>query len=175
MRALLIGAVVASLVVATSARAHQTEAQRSIVVQVEDGKALFLISWTAPSGILGRLMTARASLSSSPKDTLKALMLQHALASLTIELNGKPVIMDRVDSKLTLDTSSLRRHTVTLLGQKKLPASATLVIANRSGEATRLAWSDRSGKSTKVRANKRAGAWTREPISVDIRPTQSHR
>jgi len=157
--------LVAVMTFTGSARAHQTESQRSVVVQLEDDEALLLISWTAPSGLLGSLMVARSSLSKAPKATLERLMARRALTDLKIEIDGHPVALTGVESKLTLDTSSLHRHTVTLLARISLPAHGTLAVQARGHEVTRLAWSNRR-RHTGLRPNRKPGTWNRAPVRL---------
>lgn len=172
MRRVFIALVLtAAILQAPVAHGHKAKAQRSVVVQVEDSKALLLVTWTAPSGVLGQLMVMRAALTSpDPKSGLEALMARHALGALDIRLDGKPAVFSDVKSKLTLDASSLHRHTVSLLITIDLPKSARVLhLGNVSAEATRLAWSDRTRATVTVRGSRPAEKWGKGPVELRIR------
>ncbi|MBT8493496.1 MAG: hypothetical protein KJO07_10600 [Deltaproteobacteria bacterium] len=167
MRAIVLA--LALVLGAASAQGHERKAQRSVVVQIEDRTAVLLVTWSSPTGVLGQLMMARASLLTpqSPHLGLEMLMAGRALGSLRIEHDGKPLAPTDVKQKLTFDTSSQRRIAVTVLVEVPLPESGQLRVWADSHEPTKLRWLDR-GKTRRPRSKAPAGRWQRGALEVAL-------
>jgi hypothetical protein len=167
MRAALVALAV--VLTCSLALAHERPAQRTVVVQVEDQSAALLVTWTAPTGILGQLMLARATILNprDPQAGLEMLMAGRALSALHIEVDGKPLAPAEVRQKLTFDTSSQRRIAVSVLVSVQLPPSGRLRVWADGHERSKLRWLDRSaGRS--ARSSSRPGRWQRQPLEIRL-------
>lgn len=159
------------LVAPRLADAHGAKSQRSVVVQLESDRALLLVTWTAPTGVLGRLMMIRAALSQEdPRKALSALMGKHALDPVSVELDGNRATFDSVETKLTLDTSNQRRHTVTLLATLRLRGAGRIRVRAASKEPTRLLWTRGKTASPKAQGSRPAQVWAGQEINLTVSP-----
>lgn len=144
-RAAAFAAVVTLSAASAAASAHNSPARRSIVVQAEANEVVILVSWTAPTGILGKLMIAGAAWGRSNAEGLRALKAraaERALAPLEVELDGAPLALKTAGIKLaTLDG---RPSVAVLLTAEISSAAHSLRVEVDSREASRILWTDKS-------------------------------
>jgi hypothetical protein len=149
-----------------AAFAHKTPARRTVVVQAEANEVAVLVTWTAPSGPMGRLVVAAATWGRKGDDVktaLKTFMTSRALATLRFEGNGKNMHFDAIQTKVNLDPGPLGRHTIAILATKKLPKTRPFVLSVSSAQetgATRLSWTNRAGKDNKIQSSHKSDTWT---------------
>ena len=149
------------------ASAHRVLGGRTVVVQLERGAIALLVSWKPPGGDLADALAGAGARGPHPRDRMRALYAERALAPLRVTVDGKPLAPASVEAKLVLDPPGSGRLTGLVLVRFTLPAGARAVsIDNRDARQTRLALADRSGGRFAIAPSLPARRWSTSVASL---------
>ena len=165
-RLALLVAIAAAIGV-RDAGAHRIVGGRSLVVQLDRGEVELLVSWKPPGGDLADALATSGARGPHPRDRLRALYTERALAPLRVTADGRPLAPTSVEGKLVVDPPSSGRLAALVLVRFTVPAGArALAIENRDARQTRLALSDRSGGRYAISPVLPARRWTTRVASL---------
>lgn len=130
------------LLAPTLAPAHTSPARRSIAITANDEELIVLVTWTLPIGEGSEVWAARAGWGrarNDARDALTASMAGRALAPLSILIDGQPIALANMETKLVEDPPKSGRLSVAVLATTPLKLGDALVVSvDEDTEPTRL-------------------------------------
>jgi hypothetical protein len=153
-------AIFVLLLAAWPAWGHTFPPVRTVVVQVERCEVALLVGYRALSREDATHLVARvASLPKSRAEgAMRELLAAHALAPLTLAVDGVPLVPTAVRAKLGSE-GPRGRPMVVLLVTYRLPRGTTLSLTSKDPRATRVSWTDRSGGRVEISKAPAQGRW----------------
>jgi hypothetical protein len=160
MTRLLPATLLAICLAGQSAWGHRFPEVRTVVVQVEACEVALLVGFHPASGQETDTILSKAA--SAPKglalDALKAQLATHAMAPLTLSLDGKPLLATSARVKIGVEPGGLRPIAVVLVTYA-VPAGGALSLASRESRSTRISWQDRASGRVVIPAAPAQGRW----------------
>jgi hypothetical protein len=160
---IIVGIALASALATTAsapAWGHTFPSVRDVVVQVERCEVALLVGYRPRSGEDTDAILARAG--SAPKsqglDALRDLLAQHALAPLSIRVDGTPLVPTNVRAKVGVEPGGARPMIVLLVTYALAPGRA-LSVATREPRSTRISWQDRDSGRVEIAGAPSQGKW----------------
>ncbi len=139
---------------------HRFPEVRTVVLQVEACEVVLLVGFQPATGqetdaILGKAATA-------PKgyalDALKSQLTTHAMAPLTLSLDGKPLVATSARAKIGVEPGGSRPIVVVLVTYS-LPPGRELALTSTEGRSTRISWQDRGSRRVAIPTAPAQGKW----------------
>lgn len=160
MTRLLPATALAICLAGQSAWGHRFPEVRTVVLQVEACEVALLVGFQPATGQETEAILKRAA--SAPKDmslgALKSQLTTHALAPLSLALDGKPLAPTSVQAKIGVEPGGSRPIVVVLVTYS-LPPGRELSLASREGKSTRISWNDRESGRVVIPAAPAQGKW----------------
>ena len=157
---LLVATALAICLAGQSAWGHRFPEVRTVVLQVEACEVALLVGFQPATGQETEAILKRAA--SAPKgmglDALKSQLTTHALAPLTLSLDGKPLAPASVQAKVGVEPGGSRPIVVVLVTYS-LPSGGELMLASREGKSTRISWQDRESGRVAIPAAPAQHRW----------------
>ena len=139
---------------------HSFPPVRTVVLQVERCDAVMLVGYRPASGEATDTILARVA--SQPKsrqlDAMKSVLASHALAPLTVTVDGKPLAPSQVEVKLGVEPGGARPIVVALV-TFPLPPGGELAIRSADTRTTSISWQDRGSGRVDLSASPTQDAW----------------
>jgi hypothetical protein len=139
---------------------HRFPEVRTIVLQVEACEVALLVGFQPATGQETEALLKRVA--SAPKDlaldALKSQLTAHALAPLSLSLDGKPLAPASVQAKVGIEPGGTR-PIVVLLVTYSMPSGGELQLASREAKSTRISWQDRESGRVAISAAPAQGRW----------------
>ena len=155
-----VAIAVAICLAAVPAWGHSFPAVRTVVVQVERCEVAVLVGYRPASGEATDTILAR--IASQPRSqrlaTAKGVLATHALAPLTIAVDGKPLVATNVRAKIGVDPSGTRPMVVVLVTYR-MKAAGTLSVGSKDPRSTRISWTDRASGRIDFERAPAQGRW----------------
>lgn len=152
-----LACVVAILLAGPAAWGHSFPAVRSVVVQTETCTVSLLVGYRPGTGEDTRTLLAEAG--SIPKSqALQDLLTAHALAPLSLTVDGAKLVPTSVRAKIGAEPGGARPMVV-LLVTYALPRGAKLSLATSDPRNTRISWQDRSGGRVQITSAPQQDHW----------------
>lgn len=160
MTRLLLATTVAICLAGQSAWGHRFPEVRTVVVQVEACEVVLLVGFQPASGHQTEAILTKAA--SAPKglglDALKSQLAAHAMAPLTLALDGKPLVPTSAQAKIGVEPGGMRPMVI-LLVTYALPAGRELALTSHEGRSTRISWQDQASGRVVIPAAPAQGRW----------------
>lgn len=154
-----VAIALAICVAAGTAWGHRFPPVRTVVLQVERCEVAALIGYRPASGEASDTILARVA--SAPKSqmlaTAKNVLATHALAPLTISLDGTPLAPTSMRAKIGADPSGA--PIVVLLVTYRLPRAGVLSVTSKDPRSTRISWTDRDSRRVDLERAPGQGRW----------------
>jgi len=140
----LVATAVAICLAGRAAWSHAFPSVRTVVVQVERCEIAVMVGYRPASGeATDTILTRIASQPESQRLlTAKSVLTTHAIAPITIAIDGKPLVPTSVRAKIGLDSSGTRPIVVVLVTYA-VPHAGSLSVVSRDPRSTRISWTDR--------------------------------
>jgi hypothetical protein len=136
-----LATLVAVLLAVTPAWGHTFPKLRTVVLQIERCEAVLLVGYRPASGEDTKRVLSQAS--GDPKaNALRDVLAAEALATLSLSVDGKPLLASSVRAKIGVEPGG-QRPMVVLLVTYALPPGGKLTLTSRDPKATRISWQDR--------------------------------
>jgi hypothetical protein len=137
-------AICAAALAGRAAWGHTFPPVRTVVVQVERCEVALLVGYRAGSSETQQQLVARVASRPKPHalDVLRDVLSAHAMAPLTLHVDGKPLVPTTVRAKVAGEGDAARPMVV-LLVTYALPPGKTLALASKDPRRTRISWTDR--------------------------------
>ena len=151
MTRLLPATALAICLAGPAAWGHRFPELRTVVVQVEACEVALLVGYQPASGQETATVLKRAA--SAPKghgiEALKAQLTTHALAPLTLAVDGAPLAATSAQAKIGVEPGGTRPIVVVLVTYA-LPRGRALSLVSREGKTTRISWQDRGSGRVEI-------------------------
>ena len=159
-RRLLVATALAIGLAGQASWAHTFPAARQVVVQVEPCEVVLLVGYRPGTGEPTEGILARASTApkSRAREALQDLMSAFAMASLTVSVDGQPLVPTTVRAKIGFEPGGARPMVVVLVTYP-LPAGKTLSIASKDPKSTRFSWQVKGGDRVAISDAPQQGKW----------------
>lgn len=139
---------------------HSFPEVRSVVVQVEPCELVLLVGYRPKSGEATETILRRAA--SAPKsqalDALRDVLATHAMAPLSVAVDGKRLVPTKVNAKVGVEQGGARPWVVMLVTYA-LPAGNSLAIGTAEPRSTRISWQDRKSGRVEISTAPKEGKW----------------
>ena len=159
------GATLALLFASRTGDAHVVPAQRSVLVQAEKSSVAILVTWTSSNTggaeeLLAEAIAGRRG--GRAHKSLRAFVAARALAPVKLLVDGKPLSIENLSTKVVLDPNNTGRLGAAVLITANLPGDgANLLVRVAPGQGrTRLTWIDKSRGAVSAARPAKPGEWT---------------
>lgn len=159
IRALVVATVLAAAA-GQPAWGHTFPPARNVVVQVERCEVVLLVGYRPGSGEATETVLRRVA--SAPKshalDALRDLLAQHAMAPLSVAVDGERLVPTAVRAKVGVEPGG-GRPMVVLLVTYPLPAGGALAVGSSDPRNTRISWQDQASGRVVIPDAPAQGRW----------------